>query len=166
MRADAPTSDTTALTSKQRRQRERAPRTHGLFVRSARGLRLRSRRTQRLVTRMFAVMPWLQPSDEATARAWAGLEVISASLLAALEQGGLLRSGSEETSGDGSASAVPRRLLSEYRQFKQTQLAYAKELGMTPAARASLGLTVSAGRHHDVATELAALRVERDQRTE
>ena len=99
-------------------------------------------------------MSWLQPSDEATARGWAGCEVISASLLADLEQGGVL-----------TASGEPRRLLSEYRKLKQTQLAYAKELGMTPTSRAALGLTVIAGRHHNVAAELAELRLERDQRT-
>ena len=35
-------------------------------------------------------MPWLQPSDEAAARAWAGLEILSASLLASLEQEGVM----------------------------------------------------------------------------
>jgi len=107
---------------------------------------------------MFEVMPWLQDSDEPVARTWAGLEVISASLLAELEQGGVV------TSKDR-AAAEPRRLLTEYRQLKGVQLAHAKELAMTPMSRASLGLTVTAGRHHNVAAELAELRLGRDQDT-
>lgn len=36
---------------------------HGLYVRSANDLRLRSRKVQRLVRNMQCVMPWLERSD-------------------------------------------------------------------------------------------------------
>jgi hypothetical protein len=36
------------------------------------------------------------------------------------------------------AQGEPRRLLSEFRQLRQAQLAYERELGMTPAARMAI----------------------------
>jgi len=49
------------------------------------------------------------------------------------------------TKGINNDSGEPRRLLSEYRQLRQTQLQYEAQLGMTPAARASLGVDIARG---------------------
>jgi hypothetical protein len=74
-------------------------------------------------------MPWLTPADLPAARAWCELEVVTRLAFAELRTNGFTTGGGE-----------PRRLLSEYRQLRTAQLAYARELAMTPGARASLGL--------------------------
>lgn len=72
-------------------------------------------------------MPWLEQSDLPACRAWAELEILSATVFAALTTDGLTN-----------AEGEPRRLLSEFRQLRQAQLAYERELGMTPAARMNI----------------------------
>jgi hypothetical protein len=96
----------------------------GLYIRSQNGLVLRDRRVQRLVAKMKRVMPWLQPSDIPAARRWAQLDVMIEMGHAMLRRDGLLNQDQE-----------PRRLLSDVRCLMQTQLMYARELGMTPLAR-------------------------------
>jgi len=99
----------------------------GLYARSESGLRIRSERVRRIVSRMKKEMPWLQPSDTPAMKSWAELEVLSATVFA-----WLLRMNVINTDGE------PRRLLSEHRQLKMAQLAFARELGMTPAARMAI----------------------------
>jgi len=76
---------------------------------------------------MKNVMLWLEPSDMPAARAWAELETLGANVFAELAVNGVTN-----TEGE------PRRLLTELRQLRQAQLAYARELGMTPAARMAI----------------------------
>ena len=140
------------LTTAERRQRQLAAVRHGLRVRAAAGRQLRDRRVRRLARKVFGVLPWLEPSDEPAVRAWCELEILAANVVSDL----LTRGHANDESGE------PRRLLDEYRRLKLAQLAYARELGMTPAARAALGLTVAQSRHEDVAAQLARLRLERD----
>lgn len=130
------------LTKAEREQRQLARVSHGLFVKAESGRRLRDRRVRRLVARVRASMTWLMDSDVPAVRAWSELEIIGASVFADLVMNGLTNS-----QGD------PRRLLGEYRMLRQTQLAYERELGMTPAARASLG--VKAIQIQDLATVMA-----------
>ncbi len=129
------------------------PSSHGLYVKSPNGLRLRYRRVRRLVRKMFNNMPWLQESDEPSARAWAELEILGSRMFAELETAGFLSTTTNE----------PRRLVTEYRQLRQAQITHARELGMTPSSRAALGLTIAEGYRSDVATQLAQLRVERER---
>jgi len=110
-------------------QRRRHART-GLYVKSASGMRVRDRRVRRLVERMRTEMPWLEASDLPACRAWAELEILGAHAFSELLGAGLLN-------GEGE----PRRLLSDFRQLRQVQLAYARELGMTPAARIAIKAT-------------------------
>ena len=100
---------------------------HSLYVKSPNGLRLRYRRIRRLVRKMQRVMPWLDPADDATCRAWAELEILGSYAFADLVKRGL-------TNEEGD----PRRLLTEFRQIRQVQLAYERELGMTPSSRTAL----------------------------
>lgn len=72
-------------------------------------------------------MSWLEESDLPACRAWAELEILSASVFTALTADGLLN-----------ADGEPRKLLTEFRQLRQSQLAYERELGMTPAARMAI----------------------------
>lgn len=72
-------------------------------------------------------MPWLQPSDTPAMKSWAELEVLSATVFAWLLRMNVIN-----------ADGEPRRLLSEHRQLKIAQLAFARELGMTPAARMAI----------------------------
>jgi hypothetical protein len=86
-----------------------------------------SRKVQRLVERLRGVMPWLEQSDLPACRAWAELEILSTTVFAELHRNGILN-----TEGE------PRRLLGEFRQLRQAQLAFERELGMTPAARMAI----------------------------
>jgi hypothetical protein len=99
----------------------------GLYVRSANGLKLRDRKVQRLVRAMRNTMHWLEESDIPACRAWAQLEILSDRAFAILRGVGLIN-----RSGD------PIRLLTDFRQLRLAQLAYERELGMTPVARKAL----------------------------
>src|SRR5271155_5128641 len=102
------------------------PRRHagtGLYVKAASGMKVRHRKVRRLVEKMRAEMPWLESSDFPACRAWAELEILCANAFSELLVSGLLN-----------VEGEPRRLLMDFRQLRQVQLAYARELGMTPAA--------------------------------
>ena len=120
-----PTDDRT-LTQREQRQREQAAVKHGLFVKSQHGRGLRDRRTRRLLAKVRDQMPWLQPSDIPAARAWCQLEVLCTQCFNHFSRG----------------DEMSERSLDVYRRLRQTQLQFANALGMTPAARADLGLTV------------------------
>jgi hypothetical protein len=96
----------------------------GLYVRAQAGLRLRDKKVERLARKMRQVMPWLEPSDWPTCRAWAELEFLAGQVYAALRALGVLNKAGEA-----------RRLLDDYRRLRQAQLQYATALGMSPAAR-------------------------------
>jgi hypothetical protein len=87
---------------------------------------------------MRAVMPWLDDSDIPAARAWAELEILGATAFADLIKRGMTTDKGE-----------PRRLLAEYRQLRQAQLGYERDLGMTPASRMSLRVGDSKARSLD-----------------
>jgi hypothetical protein len=99
----------------------------GLYARSESALRIRAERVRRIVNRMRKTMPWLSDADIPACRGWAELEILSATCFAWLTRMNVLNPEGE-----------PRRLLSEFRQLRQAQLSYERELAMTPLARASL----------------------------
>jgi len=136
-------SDGKALSVAQRRQRQTASITHGLYIRSESGMRVRYRKVRRLVERMRTCMPWLADSDVPACRAWAELEYLGARMFAELEKGGIVTPDGE-----------PRRLVTELRQLRQAQVAIARELGMTPAARMSLRVDDSRARSLDAVRRL------------
>ena len=115
------------LTSAERRQRQLAPVRSTIYVKAPAGRQLRDRAVQRLVSKLRAALPWLKPSDLPAARAWCEIEVLGRLVFKDLRSNGF-------TTGQGE----PRRLLTEYRQLRSTQLGYARELAMTPAARKEL----------------------------
>jgi hypothetical protein len=124
------------------------PSKHGLYVKAAPGLKLRDRRVLRLAGKVRAVMPWLEPSDFPTVRAWAELEILAGQVYAALRGFGVLNREGET-----------RRLLDDYRKLRQTQVVVARELGMTPAARMAIkasGTKVAL----DLAAAMAAEEIE------
>jgi phage terminase small subunit len=114
-----------------------APVTHGYYARSHGALEIRARKVARLMRRLRIVAPWLEPSDESTAKAYCELEIMGAQIFAALSKMGdaIVR-----TSKDGRDLEV-RRLVDSHRQMKMTQLAYARELGLTPLSRMALRAT-------------------------
>jgi len=116
----------------------------GMYVKAPNGLRLRHRRVRRLVAKMHESMPWLAPADLPACRAWAELEILGARAFAELETNGITNTAGE-----------PRRLLGEYRQLRQAQLAYERDLGMTPAARMALRVNDSRARSTDLLAQLA-----------
>jgi len=99
----------------------------GIYVKAASGMRIRHRKVRRLVEKMRAEMPWIESSDLPACRAWAELEILCACAFSELVDGGLLN-----------AEGEPRRLLNDFRQLRQLQLAYERDLGMTPAARMAI----------------------------
>ena len=109
--------------------------THGLYARSPSALEIRGRKVARLMRRLRVVAPWLEPSDESTARAYCELEILSAAIFASLATSGGL--GVTKLTTDGKDLEV-RALVDAHRQMKQAQLAYARELGLTPLARVAL----------------------------
>ena len=107
---------------------------------------------RRLARRVRHALPLLQDSDIPTVRSWAELEIIGAAVFTILESDGI-------TSGMDNGDVKPRRLLGDYMRLKSLQLQYEKELGMTPSARAALGLGVAKGRYYeDLASEMQAAR--------
>jgi phage terminase small subunit len=114
-----------------------APLAHGLYARSHGALEIRARKVARLMRRLRIVAPWLEPSDESTARAYCELEIMGAQIFAALSKMG---DAVVRTSKDGKDLEV-RRLVDSHRQMKMTQLAYARELGLTPLSRMALRAT-------------------------
>ncbi len=117
---------------------------HGLYVKAPSGLKLRYRKVRRLVNKMKAVMPWLDAADDPACRAWAELEILGAYAFADLTERGLTNRKGE-----------PRRLLAEFRMLRQAQLAFERELGMTPAARLGLRVADSRGRAYDDASPVS-----------
>jgi phage terminase small subunit len=99
----------------------------GLYVKARNGVRLRDRKVQRLVRKLETIMPWLEPSDLPTARAWCELEVLSAYVYAELRDHGVIN-----------AEGDARRLLDDYRKLRATQIVLSRELGMTPASRTAI----------------------------
>jgi len=104
--------------------------THGLWVKSRNGLKLRDRKVSRLVQKMRTIMHWLEPADTPTCRAWAELEILAGEVCAALRSMGVLN-----------AQGEARRLLDDYRKLRATQIALSRELGMSPASRMALRAT-------------------------
>jgi hypothetical protein len=129
--------------SKEIQQRRLAPLKHGAYSESTDALRLRARRVRYLCRRVKKVMPWLSPADEPTLRAWAELEIIGSAIFMDLA-----------VKGWATDNGQPRRLLTEYRLLRQTQLLYERELGMTPQARMQLQVGDSRSRALDVSAEL------------
>jgi len=119
---------------------------HSLYA-TRTGYQRRARRVRKLVQRMYTLLPWLEESDRATARAWADLEYKVAAVSVYLEQQGIVNNKGE-----------PRRILNDYRGLLSLQLQFAKELGLTPASRAAL--RVDALRGDDLAKDLAQARNE------
>lgn len=97
---------------------------HGLYVKSPNGRILRDRRVRRLVRKMYAACPWLDLYDETTLRAWAEIEIMLAAVSADLRSNGVSGPGGE-----------PRKLLTEYRMLRSTQLQFARELRLPSSTR-------------------------------
>ena len=116
----------------------------GLYIKAAPGLKLRDRRVTRLAVKVRAILPWLEPSDTPTVRAWGEIEYLCNQVYAALRAYGA-------TNARGGA----RKLLDDYRKLRQTQVVFARELGMTPLARQTLKASST-----DAALDLAAMAVE------
>ncbi len=115
----------------------------GLYTKSAPIMKVRARKVRQLVLRMRKTMPWIEDSDLPACRGWADLELLSASVGYSLAQLGPITDNGE-----------PRRLLTEFRHLKLAQLAYERELGMTPAARMAIKANATSAAV-DLAAQLA-----------
>jgi hypothetical protein len=119
-----------ALSPAEQRQREKAARRHGLYARSRQATRTRHYRAGRLLSRLQD----LKQLDEVqipAARAWCEHEILATDAYAALMH--------EQAEG----AEQNEKLLDMYLRIRSRQLAYAKELGLTPAASAQLASTTT-----------------------
>lgn len=111
------------------------------------GAHSENRRTSRLAAKVWATLPWLEPTDEPAVRAWSQAEILSTELYACLMAEGVV-------TDDGRVTG----LLAEWRRTQEFKLRLERELGMTPTSRASLGVDVARGRALDLASEIAQAR--------
>ncbi|MCH8205636.1 MAG: hypothetical protein IH956_01370 [Chloroflexi bacterium] len=121
---------------------------HGLYTRDKDSLKLRARAVRRLVAKAYELCPWLTATDRPTVQAWAEIVKLKSVCFMALERSNPYRL----VDGD----LVGRRLLQDYGRLAGLELAYAKELGLTPQSRVSLGIDLAKGL--DLAAEAARLR--------
>ena len=117
---------------------------HGLYTRDKDALKLRARAVRRLVAKAYDLCPWLTPTDRPTIQAWAEVVKLKSVCFVALERSNPYR----EENGD----LMGRRLLQDYMRLGSLELSYAKELGLTPQSRVSLGVEMARGL--DLAAEM------------
>jgi hypothetical protein len=86
----------------------------------------RDQAVRRITRKARVALPWLENADMPAIRAWAELEVLSRRAYDSL-QGGILN-----------AAGEPKSMLDVYQRLRKTQLAFEKELGMTPKSRAEI----------------------------
>jgi hypothetical protein len=138
-----------ALSPAQRKQRQTAALRHGLRAKAGVNVRVRHYRAGHLLTRLQEVLTDLnRPLQEVelpAARAWCEHEVLAVDHYAALQ-----------------SDARNPRLLEAYLAIRRAQLAYARDLGLTPGARAALGATVASGRRDSLVWQLAQARADHD----
>lgn len=94
--------------------------------RSARAMRLRSRRVKPMVKKILDKCAWIEQSDVSTVRAYVDLELLGAALMADFLEHGALKDG------------LPRPVIDKIIAIRRAQLTYASALGLTPAARQSI----------------------------
>jgi phage terminase small subunit len=104
----------------------------------------------RLCRRVFRVCDYLKEADRPAVRAWAELEVLAGMAYAKLRDEGLLRD-------DGSGEA--KTLVDVFQRLRKTQLSFAREIGLTPRARAEI-----AADSHYVPVDLESAAAERIER--
>jgi hypothetical protein len=95
----------------------------GLYIRTKAGLRERDRRVEKLTRRMYDVLD-LNVSDRPAVRAWCQLELLCCEIYGRLRKTNLIN-----------AQGQTPRLVDDYRKLRTTQLMFAREIGLTPAAR-------------------------------
>jgi hypothetical protein len=116
----------------------------GLYVRGDKNLGRRDQRVRRLTRKMRACMPWLADADLPACRGWAEMEILANRAYQILSSVPIINRDGE-----------PLRLLTDFRQLRQAQIVYARELGMTPSARLALQIA-----SEDKALDLAAIASE------
>ena len=121
---------------------------HGLYTRDKDALKLRARSVRRLVNKAYQLCPWLTPTDRPVTQSWAETVKLKAICFTVLEKLGAYRADGDDL--------APRRLLNEYRLLSQLELTYAKELGLTPQSRMSLGIKALEG--GDLAAQMQAMK--------
>ncbi len=113
--------------------RENANLRHGFYADGPALLPYRNARVEEKMAQAQQVLTWLQPADLPTLRSWCELEILGSAMFADLWQNHY----------NSVATGEPRTLVSHYLKLRTTQERYERALGMGPAARAALGLTVA-----------------------
>ncbi len=115
----------------------------GVYAKSPSVLQARSRKVYQMMRRMTREMPELERRDRYALRAFCEFEYLAAAVWNQLDKGKALFD----------AEGNVRRLAHDYRQIRQSQMVLMRELGMTPVARAALG--VGGNRSLDLVGEFA-----------
>ena len=105
------------------------------YRRAVNGAKQRNAEFRRLFAAVRRSLPWIEKADLPAVASWVELELICNAAFDALSETGLLRTDSEARDGD------VKQLANTYQAMRKTQLAYSRELGMTPAARMAIKLT-------------------------
>ncbi|MGC2221831.1 MAG: hypothetical protein WA624_05420 [Methylocella sp.] len=113
---------------------------------------VRRRRIGHIMRRLRVIAPWLEHSDLATARAYCELEVIGAELFSKIVERGVEK-------GD-----EVRAIVDAHGRVRQRQLAYARQLGLTVAARKAL--RASGKPAFDIIDAIASAAKDDDDETE
>ena len=90
------------------------------------------KRLARYERALLGVLTWAQESDAYTIRSFARVLLLQDKIVAELGERGIVQDNGE-----------PRRLVGELRQTLQLGLSFASALGLTPQARAALGVSVA-----------------------
>jgi hypothetical protein len=102
-----------------------------LFVRS-RYRRVRPQVVRRLTAKVREICPWVRDCDQPLVRAWAQIELLADETFANLYKSGVVTPKGE-----------PRQLVNTLRALRNTQIALAIQLGLSPRAR----LEITRGDH-------------------
>ncbi len=122
----------------------------GLSIRVKHDARVRDQRVRLIVWKLRRICPWINDSDVPTCRAWAQLNLMADLCYARLKNEGFTTDSGE-----------PKRLMAEYRALRSAELQYARELGLTPAARRQMAGLGEEGT--DLAAAFAALNAAAEQ---
>jgi len=98
---------------------------------------------------MRELLPYLTEQDVPCCRGWAEAELIGAALFAAI-----MKDGATFKTEGGDIAA--RRVVNDWRAMKLLQLAYERELGLTPAARATLRAATKGQSEFDLVAAMAS----------
>lgn len=131
------------------------PLRHGVYAKSAAFLRSLEPEIRKRAREVMSAASWLQPSDLGTVRSYARISLLLDQSWVVLQRVKPYRIDKDDVSG--------RKLLGDFARLASEERALAAQLGLTPASRAALAGNVAVAQNFDIASELARVRLARQQ---